>query len=74
MYDPDVKITTTDMKAKKTHTCNVCDGIIEVGEVYTLMAQSTWNGVHRCRHKNFRVCLMHDVKNIKIQNGKLYEI
>ena len=66
-------ITISNRKAKKKHKCHLCGGDIEIGEVYTLMTKATWTG-YRNRYKNFNVCLMHDVSNIKIKDNKLYEV
>ncbi len=68
-----VEITVNDRKAKKEHTCHVCKNKIDIGEVYTLMTQATWGGRYN-KYKNFNVCLMHDVANIKIKDNKLYEV
>lgn len=75
MEDYNTKITTNDRKAKKEHRCRLCNSIIEVGEVYTLMSQIDGVAYVGCnRYKNFAVCLMHDVANIKIKKNKLYEV
>jgi len=73
MDDPNVKIMFNDRKAKKKHICHVCQNKIEIGEVYTLVTQATWRGYYN-RYKNFNVCLMHDIKSIKIKDNKLYEV
>lgn len=73
MYNPDIKIVTDDRTAKKEHRCHVCQSKIEIGEVYTLFTQVIWNG-YRNKYKNFNVCLMHDVPNIKVKSNKLYEV
>ncbi len=73
--DIDIRIVTNDRKAKKEHRCRVCQSIIEVGEVYTLMTQIIgFSYGHRSKFRNFTVCLMHDVANIKIKKNKLYEV
>ena len=71
MIEPTV--TTNDRKAKKEHKCSVCKGVIEIGETYTIMVQ-TIPGRYYSKHKTFKVCLMHDVTNIKIKDNKLYEV
>ena len=54
---------------------NFFNSVIEVGEVYTLMTQiASFSYGHRSKFKNFAVCLMHDVANIKIKKNKLYEV
>ena len=73
MGNYNTRINVDDRKAKKEHRCKLCDNKIEIGEVYTLMSQVIWNG-YRNIHKNFAVCLMHDVANIKIKKNKLYEV
>ncbi len=66
-------ITVSNRKAKKEYKCHLCEAKIEAGEVYTLMIEAIWGGRYN-KYKNFHICLMHDVSNIKIKNSKLYEV
>jgi hypothetical protein len=66
-------ISTNDRVAKKEHFCHVCGGKIEVGETYTIMVERK-PGRYYSKHRTYKVCLMHNVSNIKIKNNKLYEV
>ena len=65
-------IVINDRKAKKNHRCDICKSKIETGEFYTILTKA----IHRAKYtqfKTFKVCMMHDVKKIKIEKNKIFE-
>ncbi len=71
------KIVINDRKAKKNHRCDICKSRIETGEVYSILTRIFLNQPvdkkEYTQFKTFKICMMHDVKKIKIEKNRIFE-
>jgi len=74
VYKNGKKIITSEGKAIKQHRCHVCEGNIQIGEVYTTLTQIKTTKWNYMKYKTFKICLFHDINKLKIKGNKIEKI
>tara|TARA_Y100000310_G_scaffold56232_1_gene51653 strand:+ start:52123 stop:52332 length:210 start_codon:yes stop_codon:yes gene_type:complete len=66
--DLDKRFETVERTALKPYKCFVCEGEIELGEVYTEVVRNS-NPLHprKAYYSTIRVCLHHDLNRLELE-------